>query len=180
MRTGNFIFKDQFKVPPGKYWVEVAVMDRKAERAGAQKFELMAPSAAEKLSVSALMHVRSYLPNAGDLDAADPFAFQGGRITPTLEGTVHLSRDAAVGLFCVVSSDPQNAAMPTLILEFVRGNATVRHREFALAPPNSQGMIPWASFTPVAELESGFYEARVTVKQGDQEATSRVPLTLEP
>lgn len=160
--------------------VKVAVMDRKAERAGAQKFEWMAPSTTERLSASALMHVRSYLPNATDLDAADPFAFQGGRITPTLEGTVHLGQDAAVGLFCVVSSDPQNGEMPTLILEFVRGNATVRRRQFALAPPNSQGMIPWASFTPVAELEPGFYEARVTVKQRDQEATSHVPLTLEP
>jgi hypothetical protein len=79
--------------------VEVAVMDRKAERAGAQKFEWMAPSTTERLSASALMHVRSYLPNATDLDAADPFAFQGGRITPTLEGTVHLGQDAAVGCF---------------------------------------------------------------------------------
>lgn len=180
VRGGNFVFKEAFAIPPGRYTVEVAVLDRKAEKASAKKSVFMAQPSNGPLSVSSLMRVRSYAPNAPDLEALDPFQYQGGRITPALSETLHSSQDQTLGLFCVISPDPQSADKPTLTLEYVQDDKVVGRGDFVLPTPDSQGRIPWALFTPVRDLKPGAYEVRAIVRQGQLTAMQRMPLNVEP
>jgi VWFA-related protein len=180
VRSGNFVFKEAFAVPPGRYTVEVAVLDRKAEKAAARKSVFLAAAAPDRLSVSALMRVRNYAPHAPDLEVLDPFQFEGGRITPTLDETLHTSQTQTVGLFCVVSPDPQNQEKPTLTLEYLQDDKLVGRGDFDLPKPDSQGRIPWALFTPVASLKPGSYEVRAIVHQGQKAVIERTLLNVEP
>lgn len=180
IRRGNFVFKEAFAVQPGRYTVEVAILDRKAQKASVRKSVFLAEAAPDRLSVSALMRVRNYAPNAPDLEALDPFQFQGGRITPTLDETLHTGRTQTVGLFCVISPDPQSKEKPTLTLEYVQDDKLVGRGDFDLPAPDSQGRIPWALFTPIASLKPGSYEVRAIVHQGSHAVMEQTLLNVEP
>jgi VWFA-related protein len=179
VRGGNFVFTDEFAVPPGRYTVEVAVLDRKALKAAARKSVFLAVAAPGGLSVSALLRVRDYAPHAQDLEPQDPFQFQGGRITPTLDETLHESQNKMLGLFCVVTPDPASQEKPALTVEYLKDDQVVGQGEFSLPAPDSQGRIPWALFTPVSALKPGSYEVRVIVRQGRRAVSEQTLLNVE-
>jgi len=178
LRSGNFVFKDEFSVPPGRYTLETAVLDRKAGKAAARKSVFLAPAPSGRLSVSALLRVQDFAPGAADLEPADPFQFHGGRITPTLDEVLHKGDTQTLGLFCVVSPDPQESAKPALTLEYVQEDKVVGRGDFELPVPDSRGRIPWALFTPIAELKPGPYEVRVIVRQGRSAVTGEMLLEV--
>ncbi|MFN7994507.1 MAG: VWA domain-containing protein [Bryobacteraceae bacterium] len=178
IRAGNFVFTDPFFVPPGRYTVEVAVLDRKADKASARKSVFLATEAAG-LSVSSLMRVRDYAPHAQDLQPEDPFQYQGGRITPTLDETLHENQNATLGLFCLVTPDPGAADKPTLTVEYLQDDKVVGQGDFPLPAPDKGGRIPWALFTPVTALKPGSYQVRVIVRQGSRAVSDQTLLNVE-
>ena len=68
--------------------------------------------------------MRSYTPNAKGLDPDDPFQFQGGSVTPTLDATVKKVPNAMLRLFFTVYQDPR-AAGPTVEVEFLQGGKSL-------------------------------------------------------
>jgi len=158
--------------------LETAVLDRKAEKAAARKTVFWAPSPSGRLSISALLRVQDYAPDAAGLEAEDPFQFRGGRITPTLNEMLHQSDTQTLGLFCVVSPDPQDPAKPALTLEYVQEDKVVGRGDFVLPVADGRGRIPWALFTPTAQLKPGPYEVRVTVRQGRSSVSGQMLLEV--
>lgn len=178
LRAGNFVFTDDFDLAPGRYTLEVAVLDRKARKAGARKSVFLAASPGT-LSVSALMRVRDYAPHAQDLEPRDPFQFEGGRITPTLDETLHESLTKTLGLFCIVTPDPASKEPAALTVEYLKDDKVLGKGDFSLSPPDREGRILWALFTPVADLKPGSYEIRVTVRQGQRVVSEQTLLNVE-
>ena len=178
VRSGSFVFTDEFSVAPGRYTVEVVILDRTSQKAGSRKSVFLA-AAGGGLAVSALIRVRDYAPHAQDLEPDDPFQFEGGRITPTLDETLYESQGKQLGLFCMVTPEPGSSEKAALTLEYLQDGKLVGRGEFSLPAPDSQGRIPWALFTPVTGLKPGSYEVRVIVRQGQHAVTEHTLLNVE-
>src|SRR5207249_10758107 len=77
LKMGNFVDKMMLTLPPGKYTLESAVMDRESGKIGMQRSEFTVAAHGSGVAISSLTPMRSYTPNAKGLDANDPFQFQG-------------------------------------------------------------------------------------------------------
>ena len=118
---GNFLDKMTVALPAGKYTLESAVMDRESGKIGTQRSEFTVPAKAGGVAISSLIPMRSYTPNAKGLDPNDPFQFQGGSVTPTMDLTVKKGPNAVLRLFFTVYRDAAISAAPAVEIEFLQG-----------------------------------------------------------
>ena len=125
VQAGFFTLKDQFSVPPGRYTLEAAVMDREGSKLGARKSAFVVAAKPQGVSMSNIDLVRRYEPNAQGLDPSDPFQFQGGRITPTLISTISGGKGSQLTMFFVVYPDPAIATKPEITLEYMKDGQVV-------------------------------------------------------
>ncbi len=173
---GNLLDKTMLNLPPGKYTLDTAVIDELSQKAGAQHAEFVVPAGGSGVGISALFPMRSYTPNAKDLDPADPFQFQGGSLTPTLDTTVKKAPNAMLRLFFTVYPDAAISAKPTVEIEFMQNGRTLQKVPMELPPPDAQGRIPYLMTIPAAAIPAGMYEIRATAKQGAASAVSTTPI----
>lgn len=178
MKLGNFVYKDQLTLPPGKYTLETAVMDRENNKIGAERSEFEA-SPAKGVGISEISLVRSYAPGAKDLDPADPFQYQGGRITPTLNPTVKSEKGATLSMFFVVYPEPGNPAKPSVELEYVKDGNVVGKGGLELPAPDSKGRIPYIMSSAAESMPAGEYVIRAIVKQGNSTAEEKTAFHVE-
>lgn len=179
LKQGNFTYKEQFAVPPGRYILETAVIDHQNGNIGARKANFVATSKPSGVSLSAVSLVRSFQPNAKELDAADPFQYQGGRVTPTLSGTVRAVKGAQLSLFFVVYPDATISDAPQLIVQYMRDGSVVGSHAAQLPAADASGRIPQVVSAPAESMPEGAYEIRVIVKQGPSAAEERAFVTVE-
>jgi hypothetical protein len=180
VKLGNFIYKESFILAPGRYTFESAVLDREANKAGARKAALVVPTRSGALAISNLTLVRAYQPKAPNLDPNEPFQFQGGRITPTLNPTVVANKGAMLSMFFVVYPDPAIADKPQVIMEYIRdGQVTGRGAIDLPAPDAATGRIPYVMSSPAENMPPGNYEVRAIVKQGAAATEERAFFTIE-
>jgi VWFA-related protein len=177
-RGGNFIYKEQLTVPPGRYTVETAVMDHEAGKVGVKKSAFVVQPKPSGVNISSVSVVRGYAPNAKDLDAADPFQFQGGRITPTLSGTVYAVKGAMLSVFFVVYPDPAIAEKPQVTLQFLVGGNVVGSGELQLPAADALGRIPYVMSSSAESMPPGEYQIKAIAKQGSTTAEETAFVTV--
>jgi VWFA-related protein len=175
LKMGNFLDKMTVTLPAGKYSLESAVMDRESGKIGTQRSEFTVPAKPSGVAISSLVPMRSYTPNAKGLDPNDPFQFQGGSITPTLDLTVHKAPNTALRLFFTVYQDAAVSAAPAVEIEFLQAGKVLTKVPMQLPGADPQGRIPYLMTIPAESIPSGSYEVRATAKQG---ATSAVASTM--
>ena len=178
VKNANFIYKDLLTVPPGKYTLETAVIDREVGKIGAVRstFEIEAPKG---VGISSISLVRSYQPNVKDLDPNDPFQFQGGRITPTLSPLVKPEQGALLSMFFVVYPDPASKAKPTVEIEYIKDGQVVGKGALELPPPDALGRIPYVMSSAASAMPPGDYVIHATVKQGSSTAEDKTAIKVE-
>ncbi len=115
---GVFLEKAEVFLAPGKYTLETAVIDQESSKSGMQKSEFTVSAASPGVHISGMIGMRSYTQDAKNLDPAEPYQFQGGAITPTLESLVKKRPDALLRLFFTVYPDAGNQAKPSVEVEF--------------------------------------------------------------
>src|ERR1700735_2311404 len=120
LKMGNFLDKAMLELAPGKYSLDTAVMDRESLKTGVQHVEFTVPGIGNGVGISALMPMRSYTPNAKGLDPSDPFQFEGGSVTPTMDIVVKKAPNSALRLFFTVYQDATISAKPTVEAEFLQ------------------------------------------------------------
>jgi VWFA-related protein len=179
VKAGNFLYKELTAVPPGKYSLEVAVIDREANRAGARKTELVVEDKKGGVGISNIVFIRRYEPKVLNLDPADPFQFQGGRVTPTLNSSLKGGQGAMLAMFFTVYPDKAMADKPTIRIEYLKDGQVVGHGELELPPADAQGRIPYIMSSSAEAMPPGAYEIRATAKQGNSTAEERAFLTIE-
>ncbi len=179
LKMGNFVDKITTAIAVGKYTLESAVMDRESGKLGTSRTEFTVSPKAAGVAISSLAMVRSYTPNAKGLDAADPFQFQSGSITPTLNASVQRSKDAALRLFFTVYQDPAIPSKPTVSIEFLQAGKSLTKVPMPLPDADAQGRIPYVMTIPAAAIPPGTYEVLATAKQGDTAAESRITVKIE-
>ncbi|MFN7994264.1 MAG: VWA domain-containing protein [Bryobacteraceae bacterium] len=178
IKMGNFVYKGLLTVPPGKYTLETAVVDRETNKIGAQRstYEIGAPKG---VGISNISLVRSFQANAKDLDPNDPFQFQGGRVTPTLSPSIKAEPGALLNMFFVVYPDAKNPAKPVVQIEYLKDGQVVGKGDLELPAPDSQGRIPYIMGSQAGGMPPGEYEIRATVKQGAATAEDKTAVKIE-
>lgn len=177
-RAGNFLYKDEVTVPPGRYTLETAVMDHEAGKVGVKKSVFVVQPKRSGVGISSVSVVRGYQPNARDLDVADPFQFQDGRITPTLSGVVYAAKGAMLSVFFVVYPDPSIADKPRVTLQFLLGGKVVGQGEPQLPPANPMGRIPYVMSSLAENMPPGEYQIKVVATQGSTTAEETAFVTV--
>jgi VWFA-related protein len=178
IRMGNFVYKEQMNLAPGRYTLETAVVDHEAGKTAARRAALVVPAKRAGVSVSGLTLVRNYQANAPGLDPKDPFQYQGGRITPALSGTIVNVKGAQLSTFFVVYPDPAIPDKPQVVMEYALDGKPVGRGEVPLPAADGTGKIPYVMSAPAENMPPGNYEVRVLVKQGATTAEDRAFVTV--
>jgi hypothetical protein len=175
---GNLVDKMTLTLPPGKYTVESAVMDRESGKIGTVRSEFTLAPHEKGVGISSITQVRSYTPNVKGLDPNEPFQFEGGSITPTLDTTVPRTQDAALRLFVIVYQDRSIPQKPSLEIEFLKDGQSLTKVPMALPDADAEGRIRCVMTIPAAAIPPGNYEVRATARQSDTSMETSVPVSI--
>jgi VWFA-related protein len=164
LQQGNAVFLRSFAVPPGRYTLELAVVDRLADRYSASRsiLDVTQPAPGLVASEIALIKRREAVPT-GVLDTPDPFRQGETRLVPWL-AEPRLGPDDPLSLFLVAYPHAGQGAVA--LLEFVRDGRVVRQTLTDLPAPDPAGRSPFVAEVPTSDLDAGRYEVRVLLKQG--------------
>jgi VWFA-related protein len=179
LKAGNFIEKTQVVLPPGKYTFETAVMDRETGKTGMQRLDFTVTPSPKGVGISSMTPIRAYTANVKGIDPAEPFQFQGGIITPTMNTSVVRVEKAAIRLFFIVYPEAGNKAKPTVEVEFLQGGKSLTKVPMELPAPDAPGTIPYVMTIPAAAIPPGVYELRATARQGDTSAMMKTEVKVE-
>jgi VWFA-related protein len=179
LKAGNFVEKMPLSLAPGKYSLDTAVLDRESGKVGVERTTFNVPGKGKGVGISSLASVRSYTPDAKNIDPNETFQFQGGLITPTLNNSVPRAENSNLRLFFVVYKDPAITAKPTVEIEFLQNGKSLTKVPLPLPDPDAQGRIPYVMTIPAASIPPGLYEVRAAARQGDSEAVSQTTVKIQ-
>jgi VWFA-related protein len=177
LRLGNFVDKITVAIPPGKYTMETAVMDRESGKVGVERSAFEVRPGGKGVGISSLTVMHSYTPNVKGLDPGEPFQFQGGSVTPTLDNGISKSANAVLRLFFTVYQDSSISARPTVEIQFVQNGKVLANVPMQLPEADGQGRIPYLMTIPAASIPPGSYQVRATARQGN--TASETSTTIE-
>jgi hypothetical protein len=165
LKQGNAVFIRSFRLVPGRYTLESAVVDQLGKQRGVSRSPLIVAPPITRVSLSDLAVVkRSEAVPKGALPTEDPFRVGENRLVPFLTEP-HLQGKEQLSLFLVAyARNP--GPRPELLMELVRGGTLVTQSLLDLPAPGDSGRIPYLARLPVEGLPSGPYEVRVLLKQG--------------
>jgi VWFA-related protein len=169
---GNFMDKSTVELSPGAYTLESAVMDEEAQKTGVQRLTFTVPAEAKGVGISSLTPMRSYTPNVKGLDPTEPFQFQGGSVTPTMDTVVKKVANSALRLFFTVYPDPSISAKPSVEVEFLQNGKSLTKVPMELPAVDSEGRIPYLMTIPAEAIPAGSYDVRATARQGSTSSVS--------
>lgn len=178
LKNSNFNYRERFSVPPGRYVIETAVIDQLSGKVGARKISFIGGAGSTNLALSSVTLVRTFQPNVKDLSPDDPFQYQGGRITPTLNNTLKASKTGQMAIFFTVYPDQANAAAAQAVVQFIKDGTLGGSAQFQLPPADAQGRIRYVLNSPMETLTPGDYEVKIIVKQGTAAVAESVFLTI--
>ena len=176
----RFTDTEYFDVPPGRYTIETAVLDRQTGEISARKSVALVPKAATSLALSSVTLIRTWKPKSPDASEDDPLIMGDKAMTPTLMPVINKSVSTSLPFYLVIYPDPSNAAKPELSLEFARDGKVKGVTKAQLSAADAQGRIQYVANAPIGQFEPGNYSVRFVVKQGSQSTQESLALTLEP
>lgn len=178
LKASNFNFREQFSGPAGRYTIEAVIADQLGGKSSARRSAFQAAAKPAGVAMSSISVVRSFAPNAKDLNPEEPFQFQGGRITPTFQNSLKPVKGAQMALFFTVY--PQaGAAAPQAVVQYLKEGVVVGNATLPLPQPDAQGRIPYVLSSPIDAMPPGTYEVKVSVQQGASTAEESVLVTIE-
>ena len=181
LKHGNAVFTRSFTLPPGRYGLELVVLDQNAKRASVRRSVLLVAAPPAQLGLSSVAVVKRTEPVIeGALESRDPLRNGTSRIVPFV-GEPTFSAGETVSLFLVAYSAggaSASAGKPSLTLEFSRDGAVVGRSTIELPAPDAAGRIPYVASVPTQSLAPGRYEVAAVVRQGEAAARERAFFTL--
>ena len=169
VRADQLTYTHGLDLPPGRYTVDAAVVDREGAQATAETGSFEIPEPPQGLAISSLAMVGHLDPAGAQPDAADPFTFQGKHVVPMVQAAVGPATKRWV--FFVVYQDKSNPEKPKIHVEFKNGCEVFADQTVALPEPDASGAI--AMFVGAA-TRPGNCELRITAMQGGQSATEQI------
>ena len=180
MRRAAVSFTQPFTLPPGRYTIETAVLDRQSAKASVRRSVLVVEPAPAGLATSDVTLVRRVSAVDGPPNAADPLQARGGQVLPELSSTVAFAPGDNMS-FYAVAYPPQPVEGPVeMSLDLTRDGQTVVHSAATAVRLEQNGAASVLASFPADKVQPGYYEARVTFSYGGRMATSETTVTVEP
>jgi VWFA-related protein len=173
LRGGRITFGGSVSLPPGRYTLETAVIDRESRKASARRSVLAVP-AAKADGVSELVLARRVDPLAW-LSPDNPLESRVGKIVPALDGVVRAGA-SLVMYAAIYTGDPRLPGERQLVvrgaegrpvrMELVREGRTVAAGKADLRAADGFGRMPLLAAFTSARLIPGRYELRAWFGEG--------------
>jgi len=167
LKTQSVTWTHPFKLPPGHYTVETAILDREGNRAATGELPLNNPPR-EGLALSNAVMVQRVEAVSGTSDAADPFQFSAKRVIPELSSGAPSTPPA---IYFVVYPDKASTEKPKLQVEFFVNGQVVAKQIADLPAADASGAIP---MMVSAVQKPGDCELRIAALQGSESAEQSV------
>ncbi len=181
VRVANFILNRHMLLPPGRYTLDTAALDRNKMKVSARRAALMVMPSTEGVAMSSLAVIRSVEAQAPeDSDAEDPLRFQGGRIVPSLGEAIQRGTYSGVSFYFVIYPSSTSGVKPQLLLEFYRDGQPVGRATPDLPAPDDKGRIAYVASSTADLFTPGQYEVRALVRQGASAAEEHALFTIRP
>jgi len=179
MRQGAVSFTQPFTLPPGRYTIETAVLDRQSGKASVRRSVLVVEPAPAGLATSDVTLVRRVSAVDGPPNSADPLQARGGQVLPELSNTVAFAPGDSMS-FYAVAYPPQPVEGPVeMSLDLTRDGQTVVHSAGTAVQLEQNGAASVLASFPADKVQPGYYEARVTFSYGGRMTTSETTVTVE-
>jgi VWFA-related protein len=176
-KAGNLVQTFRTELPPGKYKLEAAIMDRNNNKMAVGKRAFTVPQPSSKLSISDVVVVRRS-DTLKDNQILDAFYFPGGKVVPTLEDSLKGGPGNVLPFYFSVYPDPAVRTLPKLTMAFYKEGQYLGAAEAPL-PEVKDGRIPYIANLPADKFSPGAYEIRIEVTQGDSKAEEKVSFRVD-
>jgi VWFA-related protein len=177
--AGAFTFERPFKVRPGNYRVEAAVLDQFSGRITVSHSQFDFSGGAQKSFLSEPAIVGSLDPQPTSLDPDDFMQYQGKKVLPRLSSVVRNDGDKDLPIFFVLYPDKAEAAKPALSLQMLRDGAPVGRAPMTLPENATPAPIPFIASIALHDLNPGNYVLRATFNQGPLNSTRDVAFVVQ-
>jgi VWFA-related protein len=179
-KQSRFTDLEYFDIVPGRFTVEVAILDKESGQTSTRRSVLVVPSIKSGLSMSSVSLIRKWRPKEPDAVADDPFVVGDKTVTPTLVPKVNKSISSSLPFYMVVYPDSTNPAPVALTMEFSRDSKAKRLATATLPAADAQGRIQYVANAPIEQFEPGNYAVRFVVQQGQEVTEENFAIVLEP
>jgi VWFA-related protein len=169
VRADALTYTHALDLPPGRYTVDAAVVDREGAQATSETGSFEIPATPKGVAISSLAMVQ-HLDPAGTLSlTADPFTFKDKHVIPMVQATVSPATKRWV--YFVVYPDNSNPEKPKIRVEFKNGGQVFAEQTVALPAPDERGAI---AMLVAAATRPGNCDLQVTALQGNESATEHI------
>ncbi|MGA8043323.1 MAG: VWA domain-containing protein [Terracidiphilus sp.] len=167
-----------FILPPGKYTLELLVVDSTSGKAGAKRipFEIPGESAAPSLSNLVLVRHTDPVPSKDD-DPGDPLRDGKNRITPNLSGTLSPG-EKSVSIFFAAHTDPHASQPATLQIAVLRDGRILGGAPVVARQLNGDEFFTYLTNFSISSPTDGTYQIEAMLVQGGKTARSDTSFTL--
>jgi VWFA-related protein len=169
VRADALTYTHALDLPPGRYTVDAAVVDREGAQASSETGSFEIPATPKGIAISSLAMVQHLDPAGAKPDTADPFTVKDKHVIPMARATV--SPATKRWIYFVVYQDKSNPEKPKIRVEFKNGGQVFAEQTLALPEPDEKGAI--AMFLGAAN-RPGNCELQVTALQGNESATEHI------
>lgn len=179
-KSGEILFYRQPELLPGAYTVETIVYDAIARKASARLSTMIVETPRETgtrlSSVVVVGRAETVAPN--ERDPNNPLLVGDLLLYPRAGEPFVAGRDEELVFF--FTAYPKPGPSPTVVIELLRQGAVLsRAPGAALAAADDDGRVQQVQRIPLAALEPGAYEVRVTLEDGGTATESRsAPFTI--
>jgi VWFA-related protein len=177
-KQGDLIQTFRTELDPGNYSVDAVVMDRKGNKIGVTKTPLTVPAPSESLAISDVVVVRRN-DQLKDNQILDPFYYQGGKVTPTLDNTLKGGKGSYLPFYFAVYPDPTIKDAPKVTMAFYKEGQYLGSAPVQLGPVQKDGRIPYIAALPGDPFTPGSYEIKLDAAQGSSTAEEKVDFKVD-
>jgi VWFA-related protein len=179
-RKGEILFYREVRLEPGRYWLDVVAYDAPSKHASVQRATLVVARDDAKLRLSSLLVIkRAERLTPEHEKVAIPLHYGDTLVYPNLGEPV--SKSTAKQLpFCVTVYPAPGTGAPKLTIEVLQKGRTLGQIPAELPPPDAKGRIQFVNALPLASLEPGAYELKLTATDGQTSASRSARFTVAP
>jgi VWFA-related protein len=166
-----------FITVPGKYSLEVGVLDQNSGKAGAQRTEFEIPGQPGAVSLSDMVLVRKIEgSHVEDDDPLEPMRYEHQKVTPNLTGELP-ANGHDTSMFFILHPDPDSDQPLTLEMELIH-NGKAGKRMPLLHSDGEHAPIPYLASIGSRALPPGEYEVKAFIRQGSKSAEQSSVFTV--
>jgi VWFA-related protein len=169
VRAEELTYTHPLDLPPGRYTVDAAVIDREGAQATTETGSFEIPAPPKGVAISSLAMVEHVDAAGAKPDGADPFTFKDKHVIPLVNASV--SPAVKRWVYFVVYRNQANPEKPKIHVEFKNDGQVFADQTVALPEPDDRGAI--AMFVAAA-ARPGNCELQITAIQGGESATEHL------